>query len=53
MAGTLEAGKWADLTVLDLDPLTVKQDRPESLLDGQILMTIVRGAVAFGRDDDE
>ena len=42
--GTLEAGKWADLTVLDLDPLNAPAD---SLLSGSVRMTVVDGVVRF------
>ncbi|MGB3542322.1 amidohydrolase [Rubrivirga sp.] len=45
--GTLETGKWADLTVLDLDPLTTS---PDDLLSGSAVMTIVGGKVAFDAD---
>lgn len=42
--GTLEAGRWADLTVLSLDPLNTPAD---SLLSGSVVMTVVRGMVRF------
>lgn len=42
--GTLEAGKWADITVMDIDPLNIS---PDSLLEGSIVMTIVDGLVRF------
>jgi len=47
-SGTLEAGKWADLTVLDLDPLNTPAD---SLLSGSIRMTIVDGSIRFDAAD--
>ncbi len=46
--GTLEVGKWADLTVLDLDPLNTPTD---SLLSGSVVMTLVGGAVRFDATD--
>ncbi|MEL6614874.1 MAG: amidohydrolase [Bacteroidota bacterium] len=45
--GTLEAGKWADLTVLSLDPFTTP---PEALLGGEVRMTVVGGVVRFEAD---
>ncbi|MEO0559437.1 MAG: amidohydrolase [Bacteroidota bacterium] len=42
--GTLEPGKWADLTVLDLDPLNTPAD---SLLSGSVRMTVVGGGIRF------
>ena len=44
--GTLEVGKWADITVMDIDPLNTS---PDSLMNGSILMTIVDGIVRFER----
>jgi len=45
--GTLEVGKWADITVTDLDPLVVGSGEPGRLLEGRVLMTIVGGQVRF------
>jgi predicted amidohydrolase YtcJ len=48
--GVLATGRWADITVLDIDPLRVGQKRPKKLLDGKVLMTIVNGKVVFKRE---
>ena len=45
--GTLEVGKWADITVLDKDVLNVGAKTPSDLLDGKVLMTISAGNVVF------
>jgi predicted amidohydrolase YtcJ len=45
--GVLEPGKWADITVMDVDPLAVGETEPGRLLDGRILSTIVAGKVVF------
>jgi len=45
VTGTLEAGKWADITVLSLDPFNAD---PEMLLEGEVYLTIVGGTVVFG-----
>lgn len=42
--GTLEVGKWADMTVMDIDPLNTP---PDALMEGSILMTIVDGEVRY------
>ncbi len=47
--GTLAPGKWADLTVMDLDPLSVGETDPAKLLNGSITMTIVSGKVVYER----
>jgi predicted amidohydrolase YtcJ len=47
--GTLAEGNWADITVMDIDPLIVGTKEPEKLLEGQILLTIVGGEVAYMR----
>lgn len=46
LTGTLEAGTWADLTVLDRDPLTTP---PDALLSGSVRMTVVGGIVRYER----
>jgi predicted amidohydrolase YtcJ len=45
--GTLAPGKWADITVMDLDPLEVGESDPGRLLQGKILMTIVGGRIVY------
>jgi predicted amidohydrolase YtcJ len=45
--GVLQSGKWADITVIDLDPLSTGETEPGRLLDGRVLSTIVSGAVVF------
>jgi predicted amidohydrolase YtcJ len=47
--GTLTEGRWADVTVMDIDPLVVGATEPEKLLKGQILVTLVAGQVAYLR----
>lgn len=43
LTGTIEPGKWGDLTVLSIDPLNVGTRDPHALLEGEVLMTIVAG----------
>lgn len=51
VTGSLEAGKWADVTVLSIDPFKVVEAAPARLMEGEVLMTIVSGAVVFdGRE---
>ena len=45
--GTLEVGKWADITVMDIDPLVVGDTEPGKLFDGNIVATIVGGKVVY------
>lgn len=44
LTGTIEVGKWADLTFLDTDILNAT---PEEILKGQVLKTMINGKVAF------
>jgi hypothetical protein len=45
--GALAIGRWADVTIMDVDPLAAGSDAPERLLKGSIKMTIVGGRVVF------
>ena len=46
--GVLAPGRWADITVMDVDPLRVGMGEvPEQILDGRVLLTVVGGEVAF------
>ena len=47
LTGTIKVGKWADLTVLSIDPLNVGTTDPHALLGGEVLMTIVGGEIAY------
>jgi hypothetical protein len=48
-SGVLASGRWADITVMDIDPLVVGTSDPGKLLRGRILATIVAGKVAYAR----
>jgi hypothetical protein len=45
--GVIAPGKWADLTVMDVDPLALGTTAPERLLAGSIRMTIVGGRIVY------
>lgn len=45
--GSLETGKWADITVVDMDVLNVGETKPEELFNGNVLMTIVGGNIVY------
>ncbi|MDG2376787.1 MAG: amidohydrolase family protein, partial [Woeseiaceae bacterium] len=47
--GIIEIGRWADLTVMDVDPFILADESPSELLNGRILMTIVGGNIVFER----
>ena len=47
--GMLAPGRWADLTVLDIDPFQVAADDPGALLEGDVLMTVVAGTIVHPR----
>ena len=47
LTGVLEEGRWADLTVMDVDPFLLSEENPSDILSGRILMTIVGGKVAY------
>jgi len=43
--GIIEEGRWADLTVMDVDTFVLADESPGDILQGRILMTIVNGKV--------
>src|SRR5215475_15260261 len=45
--GVIAHGRWADLTVMDIDPLSVGAADPGKLLKGNIRMTIVGGKIVY------
>jgi predicted amidohydrolase YtcJ len=45
--GIIEEGRWADLTVMDIDPFVLADESPNDILNGRILMTIVNGQVVY------
>ena len=50
--GMLRAGRWADLTVMDIDPLQLGEKDPARLLPGKIRMTIVGGKIVHDASGD-
>ena len=48
--GIIAEGRWADLTIMDIDPFVVVDEAPDALLDGRILMTVVAGDIVFSAD---
>jgi predicted amidohydrolase YtcJ len=49
-SGVLAPGRWADVTVMDIDPLAVGATDPGRLLRGRILATFVGGRVAYAAE---
>ncbi len=47
--GIIEAGRWADLTVMDIDPFILADESPGDILKGRILLTIVNGKIVYER----
>jgi hypothetical protein len=45
--GVLAPGRWADITVMDKDPLVLGTTDPGKLLGGKIVATIVGGKIAY------
>lgn len=45
--GIIEEGRWADLTVMDIDPFVLADESPGDILSGRILMTVVNGNVVY------
>lgn len=48
--GRLAPDMWADITVMDIDPMVVGVESPESLLEGKILLTVVGGRIVYRRE---
>ncbi len=49
VTGIIDVGRWADLTVMDVDPFVLADDVPAEMLKGRILMTIVAGNIVYER----
>lgn len=47
VTGIIEKGRWADLTVIDIDPFVLADESPNEILNGRVLMTIVGGNVVY------
>jgi predicted amidohydrolase YtcJ len=45
--GVIAPGRWADITVMDIDPLSVGATDPGKLLKGNIRMTMVGGKIVY------
>ncbi|MFU8817187.1 MAG: amidohydrolase [Pseudomonadales bacterium] len=45
--GQITPGRWADLTVLGIDPLVLADEDPDALLDGNVVMTVVNGRIVY------
>jgi hypothetical protein len=48
--GILAPGRWADITVIDIDPFVLAEQEPGLILDGRVLMTVVGGQVVYQRE---
>lgn len=48
--GILAPGRWADITVMSIDPLVLGETDPGAILDGEIVATIVAGKVVYRKD---
>ncbi len=45
-----DEGKWADITVVDMDVLNIGAKTPAKLFDGNVLMTIVGGNIVYKKE---
>ena len=48
--GIIAEGRWADLTVMDIDPFVLADASPGDILNGRIIMTIVDGRIVYDSD---
>jgi predicted amidohydrolase YtcJ len=46
--GTLEPGRWGDVTVIDIDPFVLSERDPGAILDGNVLLSVVNGRPIAG-----
>ncbi|PCE65825.1 amidohydrolase [Sediminicola luteus] len=51
--GTLEPGKWADLTLMDTDILNMKPSKVGTLSKAKIKMTVVNGRIVYATSGPE
>jgi predicted amidohydrolase YtcJ len=47
--GIIEVARWADLTVMDVDPFLLSEESAGDILNGRVLMTIVNGKIVYER----
>lgn len=47
--GIIATGRWADLTVMDIDPFQLGESAPEKILNGRIVLTVVNGKIVHQR----
>ncbi len=47
--GIIDVGRWADLTVMDIDPLVLADESAADILNGNIVMTVVNGNIVYER----
>lgn len=47
--GIIDRGRWADLTVMDIDPFQLGESAPEKILNGRIVLTLVNGKIVHQR----
>jgi hypothetical protein len=45
--GVIAIGKWADITVLDIDPFQLAESEPGKILGGEVVLTLVAGKLAY------
>ena len=48
--GVIVPGRWADITVMDIDPFVLGETDPGKILEGKIIMTIVNGEIIYRRE---
>jgi predicted amidohydrolase YtcJ len=51
--GVVAPGRWADLTVVTVDPFVLGVENPAGLLEGEVVATVVNGRVVYRRPDGE